>query len=263
MNNIFQFDRFFKLIARGLVHRSKVIMLAAIGFMGLSLVIFLTNVLNGNEFFSLNFRANTLSTTLIFMFIFSPFIFFFSVNHPKKGLTEVMLPASALEKYLVMQFFCIIIAPFLTLLFYGSIDALLATLFPRLFRGYAFVEIYNFSDFNWESYMIFFLMQQVFMFFNLYFVNHKLLKTFGSVMLLQIAFIILFLLSIKLVVPEVFEGDTGLKMNIKIPNGDSLLIQKGSHSAIVLEKIFRIFIDIVAPIALIFGSYFKLKTNRY
>ncbi|MEA4994853.1 MAG: hypothetical protein VB079_00020 [Petrimonas sp.] len=101
------------------------------------------------------------------------------------------------------------------------------------------------------------------MFFNLYFVNHKLLKTFGSVMLLQIAFIILFLLSIKLVVPEVFEGDTGLKMNIKIPNGDSLLIQKGSHSAIVLEKIFRIFIDIVAPIALIFGSYFKLKTNRY
>ena len=97
-NNTFQLDRFSNVIGRTFKQNKKVGLISILVFVGVPLLLFLFNLM-GLKPTSIAAREVFFKLIVIYTFILSPFIYFYSVNHPKKGLNEVMLPASVLEKY--------------------------------------------------------------------------------------------------------------------------------------------------------------------
>lgn len=261
-NNIFQFDRFFKLMKRGITHQPKKKLQMVIGFTGIPILAFLINISNGRDIFDVGSRANFLSAIVFVIFIASPFTFFKEINHPKRGLIDAMLPASTLEKYLLMQLTCVIVAPLIPIVLYGGMDFILASIFPNILQGFALSEFLNFKASSWEFYVMLFVTQQLIFFFNLHFVANKQIKTLASIILIPIVMISIFLLMIKLFASDFFTNYDH-NMNINIPSGKSLMIHQGDPLITVLIQLWRIFADIVLPVILVIGSYFRMKTIRY
>ena len=260
-NNTFQFNRFFRLIKRELNHQTKTKLFFLIAFGGLPVFLFLLNILQGNDFLDVNARMNFLLIIMTIIFIFSPFIFFYGVNHPKKGLIDVMLPASVFEKYLYMQLASIITAPLFALVVYGGVDAVLSLLAPSVFKGSAVVHtIIYLQNTGWQTYTNLFIFQQLIFFFNLYFVTHKLLKTIGTALVFQIALTALVILIIKLAFPMLFENED---LYINIPGKGSLIFAQSDSAIEVIMKSFRLFFYFIFPVTLVIGSYLRMKSIRY
>ena len=133
-NNTFQLDRFSKVMARTIKQNKKIGLISILVFAGIPLLYFLYNMISLQPT-ALTTRTAILSLLVQFMFVLSPFIYFYGVNHPKKGLSEVMLPASVLEKYTNMMLFCMIVAPLAAFALYTTMDSLIAFIFPKYVNG--------------------------------------------------------------------------------------------------------------------------------
>lgn len=260
-NNIFQLDRFGKLIVRNLKRSPKSWTLSAIVLAGLPLLLFLFNVANIGLNSSLNGRASLLQLIMTFAFTFAPFLFFYNYNHPKKGLPEVMLPASALEKYIVMQLACIVFAPLTVFILYGSMDSLLAFIFPKIFNGYAVREtLRNLTD--WESILKSFITLQAILFCNLLFVRRKVLKTFGAFILSMIVFAAILGIGVAIWNSQTPFTDVN-DISLNFGNKGLFEMHVNDHPLVITMQVARILISVVLPILLIIGSYRLLKTKKY
>ncbi len=261
-NNIFDINRFGKLTYRKWFHPTNFAWRTVFSFASLPLLFLLFNLMGDSSTVSLGSRYNVLVFLIVLSIVFSPFIFFFNYNHPKKGIIDAMLPASILEKYLVMQLTGIIYAPLLVVVLYGGMDSLLALLFPKVMSGFAVAQFVSLVELNWEKILILFTLQQCILFCNLWFRRNKPLKTFGVIMLFHII-----LTGIVVGLFFIFIDDmphmVGVTFNVYEGRGQSLLIKSGDHPSVVIIQLLRIFVDIVMPIGLVIGSYFMLKTKRY
>lgn len=260
-NNIFQFDRFGRLIARHYSLKTKVWLQSMVIFAGLPILFLLMNVSGLGINIDQSDRQSLLELIVIFTFIFAPFAHFYSNNHPKKGLTEVMLPASVLEKYITMQFVCIVIAPLAALLPYAAIDSLLALIFPNAYGGYALDGAFI-SDLGFESFMILLLFQQIVFFCNLLFVRRKVLKT-GGVFVISMIVIVTLIAAVATVWGPQIENVDGDNVTFNLSDRALFEIYPNDNPLIVALQIFRIIVVVVTPIALLIGSYFVMKNKRY
>lgn len=211
---------------------------------------------------SLLFRSNFLAFLVGTIFMFSPFFYYYFYNHPKKGLSEVMLPASVLEKFVVMQIVCMVFAPLMVLVFYGASDALMVTLFPKYYSGYAITHFFN-NRFQVDGILLIFLTMQAVFFANLFFVRRKILKSIASFMVINLLLGILFLIVAKVV--EHFGYFDTMSSNINMHTGDRGLFEfyAGDHPLVIFALIIRLFMGLVLPILFMIGSYRLMKTNRY
>lgn len=260
-NNIFQFNRFGTLIARHTSLKTKIWLQSMIIFAGLPVFFLLLNASNIGVNIDQSDRASLLEFIVYFTFIFAPFAHFYSNNHPKKGLTEVMLPASVLEKYVSMQFVCIVIAPLAALLPYGAADSLLALIFPNIYGGYALTEAFA-SDLKFEPLMILLLFQQIIFFCNLIFIRRKVIKT-GGVFVISLIVLVTLLAAIGTIWGNRIENIEGDNYSYNFNDRALFEIYPNDHPALVALQIFRILVVIVAPVALMIGSYFVMKNKRY
>lgn len=267
-NNIFQFERVGKLIGRTFRQNSKTLLNNTLVLAGLPILFLLIARLTSNEGPALLFRSNFLAFTVGVIFIFSPFFYYYFYNHPKKGLSEVMLPASMLEKFAVMQMVCMISAPLMVLVFLGGSDALMTLLFPKYQDGYAIVHFFN-NRLTTEVVLLAFLSLQAVFFANLFFVRRKILKSIASFIVINMVLSILIIALIKgldvLGFLEGYEGSVGYKGDINISYGDRGLFDfyRGDHPLMIFMMILRLFMEMVLPILLMLGSYRLMKTNRY
>lgn len=261
-NNIFQFDRFGKLIVRNLQRSPKSWTLTLVVLAGLPLLFFLINVSGIDLHVGLTGRMIFLNLALVLAFILSPNILFYNYNHPKKGLSEVMLPASALEKYIVMQLACIIFAPLTVIVLFGGMDSLLAFIFPKIYEGYAIEQVW-YGFVNGKNLIQLFITLQAVLFCNLLFVRRKILKTAGALILALI--FILLVMSISITFFEEFTSLTDISENFNFNFEDRSIfeIYRDDHPLVIFIQIIGILADIVLPILLIIGSYRLLKTKRY
>ncbi len=262
-NNIFDIQRFGKLLGRQWLD-PKNLTLRNFIFAAMPILFLLINSLKGSPIIDSDNSGSFLIFAVIFVLLFSPFMFFNSYNHPKKGITNAMLPASSLEKFIVMQLTGLIYAPLFIFITYGAVDALLSFIFPKIMgNGYAVaVIIEEASNLNWEKIVIIFTVYQSMIFCNLWFIKNKLLKTFGIYIALWIG-MLLIVLAILWVFTHYIDIEID-NINYSInSDGSSMMIKSGDHPAVIIIKIFRMFINIVMPIGLTIGSYFMLKTKRY
>ncbi|MDO5664052.1 MAG: hypothetical protein Q4G63_02190 [Bacteroidia bacterium] len=259
-NNIFQLNRFHKVIVRNLQRNPKSWLQSILIFTGLPLVFFLINLA---DFGAVNLanRLSFLEILIYFAFMFSPFVLFFNYNHPKKGLPEVMLPASVLEKYIVMQLACIVIAPLSVLVLYGGMDSLLASVFPRIFEGYAVQQLFL-KSISFNNFSQMFLIQQAILFCNLLFVRQKVLKTTGVFILTSIIFLTITGLAIYIMNSQNLFDDTE-SISLNFGNRNFFEIYVDDHPFVITTQLARIFTQVVLPVALVIGSYFVMKKKRY
>lgn len=260
-NNTFQFNRFYKLIVRNLQRNPKSWIQNVLIFAGLPLVFFLINLSNISAAINLANRVSFLEILTGFTFMFSPFMLFFNYNHPKKGLSEVMLPASVFEKYIVIQLACILIAPLSVILLYGGMDTLLALIFPKIYGGYAVQQFFQ-SSINWNNISQMFVTQQAILFCNFLFIRRKVLKTAGAFILSLIVFSTI--MGIGMTIWDSQTPFTNVE-NLSFSFGSRNLfeIHINDHPVVIAMQIVRIFLLVVLPAALMIGSYFIMKTKRY
>lgn len=261
-NNIFDIQRFGKLIKRQWFDASSLKTRNIFPFVLIPVLYLLFNAWKGYPSIAAYDRAETLSILLIVFIVFAPFMYYYNYNHQKKGITDAMLPASSLEKYLVMQLTGIIFAPLLMLVTFGGTDALLSLLFPKVMGGYAVVELVKPFDYNWEQMVITFTAYQSILFCNLWFRKNKPVKTFGVFIAFSIIISVIGVSLFKIFIVDAPYREMNNNFTIN-GEGSSLMIRPGDHPVVVITQIFRIFIDVIMPIGLTIGSYFMLKTKRY
>lgn len=259
-NNTFQVDRFWKLVVRNLKSLKKFWAQSALMIAGFPLLFFLINISLIGVNINLSNRTSFLFSMVSILLIISPFMLFFNYNHPKRGFTEVMLGASILEKYLVMQLACLIFVPLATVLIYCGMDSLLALLFPNLYHGFVIKEIWQ-QSVTLNNVTRVLMLQQSILFFNLLFVRHKVLKTIGVYILTTIA-----LITIMVITISIWKSSGSLEIvNFQFNLSDRALFEfyANDHPLIVTVLVSRIIIQVVLPVVLVVGSYFILKNKRY
>lgn len=258
-NNIFDIQRFGKLIHRKWIHPTNFAW-RNLALMAFPILFLLLNFWKGIYTVSLDTRANIFGIIFVISILFSPFMFFMNYNHPKKGITDILLPASILEKYLVMQLTGLIYAPAIILLSYGLMDSLLGLIFPQIMTGYAVVEFFRELDTNWEQILLLFGLYQFILFCNLWFRKNKQIKTLAVLIITNIitagiAVGIIYLF---------FRGYETDNMSIDIFNGKISTMMEYYYDPLYLTiQLARFFVDIIIPGGLMVGSYFMLKTKRY
>lgn len=262
INNTFQLDRFSKVIGRTFKQNKKAWFTSMLVFVGVPLLLFL--------FILTGFVSTSLVTRRIYFylivpnaFILSPLIYFYSVNHPKKGLNDVMLPASVFEKYLNMMLFCMIIVPISALVLYVAMDSLIALIFPQYFNGFAIDEFMNlFRD--WIGLLNIFLIMQIVFFFNVLFSSRKILKTIVAFMLIGVAITILSG-TVMIIADQAGVFESLATNDITKFEGERgyFDIYKSDHFLMIFIQLIKIFLQIVLPVGLMIGSYFVLKNKRY
>lgn len=263
-NNIFQLDRFYKLLKRKMLFQSKkTIIQTIISFVGIPLL-FLTVALISGDDFGLTTRTSFFMAIMIGLFLAAPFHYFSDINEPRKGLMDAMLPASLLEKYIMMQFTCLIVAPLLPFVMFGGTDWIISTLAPSSFDGSVYSNLKSVKEIPWDMLMSGIALQQLVIFFNMHFIRNKKIKTLGTIIVLHIAGMLLFFLAIRLFAWDFVTGSmTGADININLLNGDSLFFSLKDHPIIILIQLTRIFAAIILPTGLLIGSYYKLKSIKF
>lgn len=263
-NNIFQPDRFLKLVVRQFKLNPKLWINSLILFIGFPILFFLINISNiGGVVISVSNRTSFLESLLVILFVLAPFLLFFNYNHPRKGLTEVMLPASIAEKYIVMQLICIFFVPLITIAIYGGIDFVLALIFPKIYPGLVIQQLFKNSI---DANILFFLffLQQAMMFFNLLFLRRKVLKTVVVFIISMIILASIMVILVYFVTTNALFDTVGSSYNhFDITDRGIFRFYVSDHPVITMMQIARILFQIVIPLAFMTGSYFLMKKRRY
>ena len=259
-NNTFQLNRFSQLMGRSLKSNPKSALLNIAIYAGLPLLFLILNAINIGISIGVKDREVLLNLFMRFVLIFSPFLLYYNYNHPKKGLTEVMLPASATEKYVAIQLTCLV-APLAMLLLFGATDSLLAFIFPKVYGGYAVTSTVK-DFFSLGTLTQDFVLMQIILFCNLLFTRRKILKTIGVFILTLIAF--LAIAGIGITIWNSMTPISNFEDNSFNFGSRSLFdIRANDHPFVVTVQILRIFLQIVLPILLMIGSYWVLKNKKY
>lgn len=265
-NNTFQLNRFFNLVERQAKQNPKAWLFNILIFAGFPLLLFLLNLSRIGLESGLNTRFGFFAFFIIVTAVFSSFLLFFHINHPKKGLTEVMLPASILEKYINMQLYCMVILPLSCFVLFGGMDALLHLIAPSVFPGMVIQEIFR-GNVGTEGVLAVLLFLQTFFFLNLLFVKRKLLKSLGALIAVQIVQTAIMAIGIiifdKLGYFESLKNWRG-ENNIHIDGSLDLFdFDPSYHPFVLMLQAFKLFILVIVPLALMIGSYFLLKNKKY
>lgn len=259
-NNTFHPTRFYQLLVRNLKQNPKSWMLSIAIFTGLPLLFLVLNIADIGISISQKDRITFLQLFTNAAFVFSPFVLFYNYNHPKKGLIDVMLPASILEKYIAMQLSCIVLAPLAVLLLFGIPDSLLALIFPKTYGGYAVPEAIT-DFFSWDTFSENFILQQFLLFCNLLFVRRKVLKTIGVFIGVLILFLTVFGIGVAMF--NMQSANEVQDINLSIGNRGIFEIYVNDNPVTISIQIVRIILQVVLPILLVIGSYFVMKNKRY
>lgn len=214
-----------------------------------------------------DFRYLTLNTMMIIAMILAPSRLYKTCNDPKRGIQFAMLPASSLEKFLSMLFYCAIVSPVLYLTGAITIDTIL-TLIPgsNPYEGYIFKYI---SDIDWVQigdagtteyihsirlplYNLFAWLSYVsiFMFTNMLFKKRKVSKTLGILALIGVILIVI-------VVRVVLNYEDTYSFNTDDEFHDYM-------KYIVRCIYYGLYVfNIILSSVLLYFTYYKIRKQRY
>ena len=177
MNNIFDFNRFGKVLVNDL--KTKYITkfftitgIALFPFVFVLISFFRSDVPVYMEGDLRCFLIFTFCTVIMFL---SPFIVYGNVNRRKRGTYYIMLPASSFEKYLSMLLVCVVAVPVTAIAACFAVDTVAATIFPSVIRGYS-IKWFDYY-FDWDFYLIAVLYSSATILGNLLFRRHKIIAT--------------------------------------------------------------------------------------
>ena len=285
MNNTFNINRFGKILKHdGLNYFPNIILAFAI-LWAIPVVVYLfTSLMPTDEtkdVFDTFGRINVIDALTKIAVIIAPVRLYKYCNDSRKGIGYAMLPASTLEKFLSMVFYCTVVTPIIYIAGALAIDSILA-LFNGPYEGFAISEFFDTmsqikhqlinSGVRWEEDMpvcaeydtlmtpfirimlsVFGVLSlsSIFMFGNMIFKKRKTGKMIGILILLFIIFMIVFINYVannEDYFEQILAGKDG-KEFIKF------IIYYFTRGLLVLQ--------IVVSALMLFGVYRKIKTQKY
>ena len=263
MKASFKINRFNKLVAKefkeSLPIVLKMAMILSIVLIGTWLVSMLTS---GSV--SADARYGIIKTGMyISMFLF-PFVIYKYVNGKKAGVDYAMLPVSGEEKFLSMIIVSSLISPIVILITSIFTDVVLASVSSQIFTG----QITGTNNFfaNLPSDLLDMLLLQTYAIFgNLFFLHNKAIKTLLWMLVINIAIGMLVLISIKYMfdVPAFENNSFSLGVGQSVTINGNKYIQGMSPAFDNIMTFIKILMFIIMLLALVVGSYFRLKTQKY
>ena len=284
MNNTLNINRFGKVLKHDGLNFFPNLILALAILWAIPVIIYLFAALmptdDTTKVFDAFSRIDVISTLTNIALIIAPARLYRYCNDSRKGIGYAMLPASTLEKFLSMVFYCVIVTPIVYLAGALAIDSILA-LFQGPYEGFA-VSIYfdTFAKINAvfqrdnimldESFMLYYAsisqtfmlilsalgtltISSIFMFGNMIFKKRKTGKMLGILILLFIIFMI--------VVINYVAHNEDIALYFQQMNDDN-------KAEIIKNIIFRtmditFFAEIIISALMLFGVYRKIKTQKY
>lgn len=266
MNEIFNKNRFFKLVKKEFSERTAVIIKIAAIFSLLLAGYWLSMLIFNGGPASASSRNSYLFLATMITMIIAPFNLYRNYNHPKKGIDYVILPASVTEKFLSMLTNTVIFLPLIT---FGSIlitDTILATISPKMFPGYIFSALVDYEK-PFENIFEALILQFGCIFGNFLFQKNKALKTILSGVGLYIALAFILVIMITVVFKDDFQTMQNMKMTLKVENlSDIDKIQGFESTGTILKGFYYSFMVIfygIFPIAFLTGTFYKMKNQQY
>lgn len=186
-------DRFSKLVKQTLSRNKKGFITMLLVVMATPLLLVVFSMILKSDYYTgravymqARFYRSIFSTTAIL----APYLFFFNINRPKKGIAEPMLHASALERFLNMALFCFVLVPLSTVMVYGVSHHMFVVIFPQHLYKFSLIDLQHVFVGRLFTPTLILLMQTTF-FFNLLFRERKVRKLFltlGVIVFIELLF---------------------------------------------------------------------------
>ena len=286
MNNTFNIQRFGKILKHdGLNFFPNFILSLAI-LWAIPVVIYLFTALmptdGTKQIYDAMSRVNVIDALLKIAIIIAPAILYKTCNDSRKGIGYAMLPASTLEKFLSMVIYCVIVTPIIYVAGSLAIDTIL-TLFNGPYKDFAaslYFDKFSQIEYSFEQHgtkvmlddalPIFInnlspafmrvlsilgtlMLSSIFMFGNMIFKKRKTGKMIGILILLFIIFMIIFI--------NYVANNEALANYFEQINEDNV-----SEFIIRLIRIMMnvaLYTEIIVSTLLLWGTYRKIKTQKY
>ncbi len=281
MNNTLDISRLGKVIKHDAMSFFQNLSLALIVLWAIPVAIWLFSSLTpGDGHMETLSRISIIGTLLKIIIILAPARLYKYCNDSRKGIGYAMLPASSLEKFISMVFYCVIVAPVLYLAGALAVDSVL-TLIGGPYEGFAITEYFDklaqLKHFGVESgfmldgdYPVYedyakilsptvlvlsnilglLMLSTVFMFGNMVFKKRKTGKMIGILVLLFIVFMIV--------------------MVNYVSNHEQYFQQMCEENAAAFFKRLIYFtsraslvIEAVVSVVMLWLTYYKIKTQKY
>ena len=279
MNNTFNINRFGKILKHDGLNFFPNIILALAIIWAIPVIVFLfTSLMPSDETTQLYdpfSRIDIISTLSTIVLIIAPARLYKTCNDPRKGIVYATLPASTLEKFLSMVFYCVIVTPIIYIVGALAIDTFLA-LFNGPYEGFAVSYYFDtFAKINAvferdnvtidESWILYYkslsptfmiilsalgtlTISSIFMFGNMIFKRHKTGKMIGILIILFIIFMIVLInyaVHTEVLTHNIEDKAEFVKYTIFL----------------IMNAIF--YAEIIVSALMLFGVYRKLKTQKY
>lgn len=286
MNNTFEFNRFKKVIKHDGLSYFQNVGLTLIIFLSLPIVIWLFGIVfssEGSNDVSITERIMTINVFLTILCIIAPVRLYKNCNDSRMGIGYAMLPASTLEKFLSMVFYCTIVTPFIYLVGALTIDSILAVI-SSSYDGYAISAYFNdmdqlenniqltlgknYNPYDKETVFIMGLfsttklvfmrifgiltISSIFMFGNMVFKKHKTGKMIGILIAIAIIFM---LIQVKYTIGHIDDIQHRIHNGAQFRNYMRQLASTTFNVILILE--------IIVSAVMLWGTYHKIKTQKY
>ena len=285
MNNTFNINRFGKILKHDGLNFFPNLILALAILWAIPVIFYLfVSLVPGDEHhvFDAFSRISIIDTLAKIALIIAPARLYKYCNDSRKGIGYAMLPASTLEKFLSMVFYCVIVTPIIYIAGALAIDSILA-LFNGPYDGFAITYYFDkFAQIDYsianhdvaglldDTWPIFvnslsptfltilsilgtLMLSSIFMFGNMIFKKRKTGKMIGILIILSIIFMIIFI--------------------NYVANNEALIeyfnqIDEDNITEFIERMIFiwmnvTLYIEIVISALMLFGVYRKIKTQKY
>ncbi len=286
MNNTFNIQRFGKILKHdGLNFFPNFILSLAI-LWAIPVVIYLFTALmptdGTKQIYDAMSRVNVIDALLKIAIIIAPAILYKTCNDSRKGIGYAMLPASTLEKFISMVIYCVIVTPIIYVAGSLAIDTILA-LFNGPYKDFAaslYFDKFSQIEYSFEqhgtkvmlddalpifinnlspafmrvlSILGILMLSSIFMFGNMIFKKRKTGKMIGILIFLSILFMIIFI--------NYVANNEALANYFEQINEDNV-----SEFIIRLIRIMMnvaLYTEIIVSALLLWGTYRKIKTQKY
>ena len=284
MNNTLNINRFGKVLKHDGLNFFPNLILALAILWAIPVIIYLFAALmptdDTTKVFDAFSRIDVISTLTNIALIIAPARLYRYCNDSRKGIGYAMLPASTLEKFLSMVFYCVIVTPIVYLAGALAIDSILA-LFQGPYEGFA-VSYYfdSYAKINAvfekdnvmldESLLVFFkslsptfmlvlsllgtlMLSSIFMFGNMIFKKRKTGKMLGILILLFIILMIIFI--------NIVANNEALANYFQQMNNDNMA--EFIKRLVFISMNVAFYAEIIISALMLFGVYRKIKTQKY
>lgn len=269
MNNVFSYHRFLLMLrkeAADLRHKFIKTLLIAFGI-GL-FFFFLINYFKqieapeSGEFEKVRLLIGTL--VVLCNMLFAPFILYKRFNYRTVGVSHFMLPASQLEKWLSMFFYCIIVMPLLTIAALTLADLCLLPFYPMSGTSLWFLDgiatrAFGIMPLGFFLYLL--LGQSLFFLCNIWLQSSKVQKTFAVLIIISVANGLFSRLLLELF--PIADSSDMLNISVSIAEsyqaGDAIQAIFGTRET---WQIVSTFLTILIPMGVWYASFMKWKEQE-